>query len=275
MADFDHDLLPPDGTTIRQFMQKIDASVRRDLVGNFLNAWPFVALLLIWVAVASGICIVPIDGIQPTFVVNSLAGSTVTQTVAPISTWGHAVYYNAAMISSVGASDLVPFNRAARVVSLLDSFAGIVVIGLVVSLLSLAFDQRDADGNVAGPGGRLRRLVDNIKLLFQGNKRVPDNHAGKASPTQNSVSVLSALTGKMPHHLDAINALRNDLAAIDTAGLSAADAKLVRVVRNEAMIGGQLLINAINLANALAERERINATLSSTTRDQSDHTPSP
>lgn len=147
---------------VLHFQQAVTRQVWRDLLKNAWNARAFLLPLVFWVLAMSVYCCFARGGWHPQFVVNQFSNGGVSQTVAGFdaSPAGllRALYYNAAMLSSVGAADFTPFNTASRVVALLDSIAGVVTLGLVVSLLALSLDQRpDGQSSQAGdapsPGG--------------------------------------------------------------------------------------------------------------------------
>ena len=63
-------------------------------------------------------------------------------------TWMELLYLSVAVLSSVGLSDIVPVTPMARAIVMLESFAGVMFIALVVSrLISMAtISQRSAPG---------------------------------------------------------------------------------------------------------------------------------
>jgi len=80
-----------------------------------------------------------------------------------------AIYFNVAMLSTVGASDISPKNHSARIVSVLDSIAGLVLLGLVISMLSASLGQdRDAT-SLFGPVRRFFQRYGPARLRSVGS----------------------------------------------------------------------------------------------------------
>jgi hypothetical protein len=62
-------------------------------------------------------------------------GSFASASDAPARTWMELLYLSVAVLSSVGLSDIVPVTPMARAIVMLESFAGVLYIALVVSRL--------------------------------------------------------------------------------------------------------------------------------------------
>jgi len=88
-----------------------------------LLAWAFAYVFVVW------------QGLQP--------GSFGFGADQVARTWSELLYLSVMVLSSVGLSDIFPMTPMARAVVMLESFAGIMYIALVVSrLISLAADVR-------------------------------------------------------------------------------------------------------------------------------------
>jgi Ion channel len=64
-----------------------------------------------------------------------IPGSFTSASDAPVRTWMELLYLSVAVLSSVGLSDVVPAKPMARAIVILESFAGVMYIALVVSRL--------------------------------------------------------------------------------------------------------------------------------------------
>jgi len=66
----------------------------------------------------------------------AIPGSFTSGSDATARTWMELLYLSAAVLSSVGLSDVVPAKPMARAIVILESFAGVMYIALVVSRLA-------------------------------------------------------------------------------------------------------------------------------------------
>lgn len=153
ISDFDE--LDPD--SISQLLLKADEPVIRQIGQNAALAWPFWFVLIIWFAIATLFCQYGFGDIQPKFAV-SVVDEThpgklgTTQIVYTKLKRPTALYFNAAMLTSVGATDITPLNRPARAVSLIDSAVGYLLLALIMSVVALSFEGTTSIGrtNILG-----------------------------------------------------------------------------------------------------------------------------
>ena len=88
-----------------------------------LLAWAFAYLFVV------------LQGVQP--------GSFGTGPAGSVRSWTELLYCSVAVLSSVGLSDIMPVSPMARALVMLESFAGIMYIALVVSrLITLTGNRR-------------------------------------------------------------------------------------------------------------------------------------
>ena len=87
-----------------------------------IRALPFFAVAGLILAL-----FVVLQGVQP--------GSFGTGPAGSVRSWTELLYCSVAVLSSVGLSDIMPVSPMARALVMLESFAGIMYIALVVSRL--------------------------------------------------------------------------------------------------------------------------------------------
>jgi len=54
-----------------------------------------------------------------------------------------SVYFTVINITEVGFGDIIPSTKTGKVIAMMNSFVGLIIIGLFVSLFSFAFQQND------------------------------------------------------------------------------------------------------------------------------------
>jgi hypothetical protein len=124
-----------------KFETRIDSRTTGEMAWNLVNAWPLLLAVCAWMIFASGLCAWLPREVAPNFCINGA-------TAAPLGDIGRALYYNASMLTSVGAPDITPASEGARAISLIDSVLGVVLLGLIIGMVSTAFEATKDDGKV-------------------------------------------------------------------------------------------------------------------------------
>ena len=116
------------GSLIRYMLQDLHVAVDELFAAGAtftLLAWAFAYLFVV------------LQGVQP--------GSFGSSPGGAVRSWTELLYCSVAVLSSVGLSDIMPVTPMARALVMLESFAGIMYIALVVSRLITLTGYRRAE----------------------------------------------------------------------------------------------------------------------------------
>ncbi|NWK76855.1 two pore domain potassium channel family protein [Aquitalea sp. LB_tupeE] len=176
----------------------IDIPEPEHAVDMAINVWRsrfFFYLLAAWVSIAS--IMMSFGGIGQFAILHAVSNSssngghiTVEQTIDNSINLATALYYNTAMISTIGAADIAPVNYSARTISLIDSFMGVFLLGIIISLICKTFDGNASDlaktvfNHIAFEKNKLRKKLFRMKFEFRKSL-----HKDQDKPKKNSIDI--------------------------------------------------------------------------------------
>lgn len=147
----------------------------RDLPANARRSWPLWIGPAVWLVLAWLICthgfFTAWNWDSPLFAiarkVQDKAKSDATESVAMSELpWRLSLYANVSNMTTVGASDVIPINRAARAIFLLDQLMGLFLLATTVALLAKSFEGSPGmEGELSTDGPSNAELSEKIDVL--------------------------------------------------------------------------------------------------------------